>query len=249
MKSTRQSRIWNNPTIDRLIINKPYEEPQEYWRYHRERRTFSMEQGRRPAGYLKATPNFRGFDDPGLFVEIPLINRIRPRVKAWRDAGYPGVTAITKRLLECWTDPEEFDSRRFFFCQLEAVETLIWLTEAADHDKEGIEIPGDGGDFRRLCAKMATGTGKTVVMAMVIAWHILNKVTYSQDTRFSRNVLVVAPWPDGQKPSGSPRTCPPMTTSTKRFRIVPPDMMGKLRQGKVQVRNWHALNWEIRGAG
>ena len=230
-------------SIDRLIINKPYEEPREHWHYHRERRTYSREQGRRPAGYLKATPNFRGFDDPGLFVEIPLINRIRPRVKAWRDAGYPGVTAITKRLLEYWTDPEEFDSRRFFFCQLEAVETLIWLTEAAGSEKEGLEIPGDGGLFQRLCAKMATGTGKTVVMAMVIAWHILNKVTYSHDTRFSKNVLVVAP---GLTVKSRLAVLGPSADDNfyEGFRIVLPDMMGKLRQGKVQVRNWHTLNWE-----
>ena len=230
-------------TIDQLIINRPYEEPKEYWRYSRGRRTFSRAAGRRPAGYLKATPNFRGFDDPGLFVEIPLINRIRPRVKAWRDAGYPGVTAITKRLLEYWTDPEEFDSRRFFFCQLEAVETLIWLTEAADSEKEGLEIPGDGGLFQRLCAKMATGTGKTVVMAMVIAWHILNKVTYSQDTRFSRNVLVVAP---GLTVKSRLAVLGHSADDNfyEGFKIVPPDMMGKLRQGKVQVRNWHALDWE-----
>ena len=123
-----------------------------------------------------------------MFVEIPLVNQIRPRVKAWREAGYPGVTAITKRLLEYWTDPEEYDSRRFFFCQLEAAETLIWLTEAPDSEKVGINVPGDGGAFQRLCAKMATGTGKTVVMAMVIAWHILNKVTCPQDTRFAKKV-------------------------------------------------------------
>ena len=175
-------------TIDRLIINKPYEEPAEHWRYNRETRKFSREPGRRPAGYVIASGDSKTFDDPGVFVEIPLVNQIRPRVKAWGDAGYPGVTAITRRLLEYWTDSEEFESRRFFFCQLEAAETLIWLVEALDSEKVGLDIPGDGGEFRRLCAKMATGTGKTVVMAIVIAWQILNKVSYPQDP-------------------GSPRTC------------------------------------------
>ena len=117
-------------SIDRLIINKPYEEPTEHWSYNRERRTFSREAGRRPAGYLIASGDSKTFDDPGVFVAIPLVNQIHPRVKAWHEAGYPGVTAITKRLLEYWTDPEEYESRRFFFCQLEAAETLIWLTEA-----------------------------------------------------------------------------------------------------------------------
>jgi type III restriction enzyme len=112
-------------TIDRLIINSPYEEPKKHWRYDRETRTFELVEGRRPAGYVVATPGSKSFDDPGIFVEIPLVNQIRPRVKAWREAGYPGITSITRRLLAHWHDPEEFDRRRFFFCQLEAVETLF----------------------------------------------------------------------------------------------------------------------------
>ena len=101
-------------SIDQLIINKPYEEPAEHWTYNRERRTFSRARDRRPAGYLIASGDSKTFDDPGVFVEIPLVNQIRPRVKAWREDGHPGVTAITKRLLEYWTDPEEFENRRFF---------------------------------------------------------------------------------------------------------------------------------------
>ena len=230
-------------SIDRLIINKPYEEPTEHWSYNRERRTFSREARRRPAGYLIASGDSKTFDDPGVFVAIPLVNQIHPRVKAWREAGYPGVTAITKRLLEYWTDPEEYESRRFFFCQLEAAETLIWLTEAPDSEKVGLDIPGDGGEFRRLCAKMATGTGKTVVMAMVIAWHVLNKVTYSQDTRFAKNVLVVAP---GLTIRSRLAVLEPANEENyyEAFRVVPPDYMDKFRQGRVIVRNWHALNWE-----
>ncbi|CAF0694768.1 hypothetical protein MPNT_170061 [Candidatus Methylacidithermus pantelleriae] len=126
-------------TIDRLIINSPYEEPKLHWRHNRETWTFELVEGRWPAGYVIATPGSKSFDDPGIFVEIPLVNETRPRVKAWREAGYPGVTSITKRLLEHWRDPEEFDTRRCFFCQLEAVETLIWLTEAPASERVGIE--------------------------------------------------------------------------------------------------------------
>ena len=72
-------------TIDRLIINSPYEEPQHYWRYNRQRQTFTLEEGRRPAGYVVASDASRGFDDPGVFVEIPLVHQIRPRVGAWRE--------------------------------------------------------------------------------------------------------------------------------------------------------------------
>jgi type III restriction enzyme len=230
-------------TIDRLIINSPYEEPKYHWRYDRETRTFDLVGGRRPAGYVVATPGSKAFDDPGIFVEIPLVNQIRPRVKAWREAGYPGVTSITKRLLDHWRDPEGLREHRFFFCQLEAVETLIWLTEAPAAERVGIEIPGDGGDFIRQCCKMATGTGKTIVMAMVIAWHILNKVANPQDARFSRNVLVVAP---GLTVKNRLAVLEPAGVGNyyEAFDIVPPALLDKLRQGRVLVRNWHALAWE-----
>ncbi|MFS8906616.1 BPTD_3080 family restriction endonuclease [Synechococcus sp. O70.2] len=230
-------------TIDRLIINSPYEEPKYHWHYDRQTRTFELVEGRRPAGYVVATPGSKSFDDPGIFVEIPLVNQIRPRVKAWREAGYPGVTTITRRLLEYWHDPEEFDRRRFFFCQLEAAETLIWLTEAPPAERVGIEIPGDGGAFLRRCCKMATGTGKTIVMAMVIAWHILNKVANPQDARFSKNVLVIAP---GLTVKQRLAVLEPAAEGNyyEVFSIVPPAFLDKLRQGKVLVRNWHALAWE-----
>lgn len=230
-------------TIDRLIINSPYEEPARHWRYDRETRTFDLVDGRRPAGYVVASGESRAFDDPGVFVEIPLVNQIRPRVKAWREDDYPGVTSITKRLLQHWCNPEEFDARRFFFCQLEAVETLIWLTEAPAAERVGIDIPGDGGAFARQCCKMATGSGKTIVMAMVIAWHILNKVTNPQDARFSKNVLVVAP---GLTVKSRLAVLEPASAGNyyEAFNIVPSALLDKLRQGKVLVRNWHALAWE-----
>ncbi len=228
-------------TIDRLIINSPHEEPTRHWRYDRKTRTFDLVEDRRPAGYVVATPGSRSFDDPGIFVPIPLVNQIRPRVKAWREAGYPGVTAITKRLLEHWRDPER--DNRLFFCQLEAVETLLWLTEAPPAERVGIEISGDGGDFVRQCCKMATGTGKTVVMAMVIAWHILNKVANPQDARFSKHVLVIAP---GLTVKKRLAVLEPARADNyyEAFNIVPSALFDQLRQGKVLVRNWHALAWE-----
>jgi type III restriction enzyme len=155
--------------IEKLIINSPYLEPQNYWEYIRDSREFLLQRGRRPAGYIVASESSKSFDDPGTFIEIDLVNVIRPRIKKWREANYPGVTGITKRLLQHWQDPEERKDRRFFFCQLEAIETLIWLTEAADAEKTGIDIPGDGGDFSRWCNKMATGSGKTIVM-IIFTW-------------------------------------------------------------------------------
>ena len=230
-------------TIDRLIVNSPYVEPARHWVYEREARHFDLVEGRRPAGYLIASGDSKTFDDPGVFVGIPLINQIRPRVKAWRERGYPGVTSITKRLLDHWTDPEEFETRRFFFCQIEAAETLMWLTEAPHAEKVGIDIPSDGGGFQRFCSKMATGSGKTVVMAMAIAWHILNKVAYPQDTRFAKNVLVVAP---GLTVKSRLAVLEPSHPENyyEAFRVVPSPLLDQLRQGKVIIRNWHALNWE-----
>lgn len=230
-------------TIDQLVQNSPYEEPARYWRYDDKTKLFHLETGRRPAGYVVASPHAKGPEDPGIFIEIPLVNQIRPRVKAWRNADYPGVTGITRRLLDHWQNPEEFERRRFFFCQLEAVETLIWLTEADASEKIGIDILGDGGPFIRQCCKMATGTGKTIVMAMVIAWQVLNKVTHPQDPRFNKNVLVVAP---GLTVKNRLSVLKPAAEGNyyDRFNILPLGMAEKLRQGKVIVRNWHALGWE-----
>ncbi len=230
-------------TIDRLIVNSPYEEPSLYWSYDRLRRTFSLKPGRRPAGYVIATPNSKSFDDPGIFVELPLVNKIRSRVKDWREAGYPGATGVTQRLLEHWHDPEAREHRRLFFCQLEAIETLIWLAEAPAAATVGLDIPGDGGPFRRLCAKMATGTGKTVVMAMLIAWQVLNKLTYPQDRRFSRYILVVAP---GLTVKSRLQVLVPSSPGNyyDEFNLVPRGLGDRLYQGKVVVLNWHTLNWE-----
>ena len=190
-----------------------------------------------------ATPHSQDFDDPGIFHEIPLVNQIRERVDAWRNRDYPGVTGITRRLLEHWNNREGADDMRLFFCQREAAETLIWLTEAPDSEQVGIEIPSDGSAFARLCSKMATGSGKTVVMGMVIAWQILNKITHRSDARFSRNVLVVAP---GLTVRSRLRVLDPHRAENyyQEFDLVPANLRDRLRQGRVMVRNWHALNWE-----
>ncbi|NMA10725.1 MAG: DEAD/DEAH box helicase family protein, partial [Methanomicrobiales archaeon] len=131
----------------------------------------------------------------------------------------------------------------FFFCQLEAIETLIWLTEAPAAEKTGIDIEGDGGEFLRYCCKMATGTGKTVVMAMLIAWQVLNKTAYPNDPRYSRNVLVIAP---GLTVKSRLSVLVPSSEGNyyDAFAIVPPGLAESLRQGKVLVQNWHALAWE-----
>jgi type III restriction enzyme len=225
--------------IDKLIINSPFEMPISHWKYDREKRKFARVDGRRSAGYLVASKDSQVYDDPGEFRELELVNKIRVRVDLWRDNNYHGITGITKRLLEHWKNPNIRDNK-FFFCQLEAIEILIWWVEAPPNEKQGIVLPSDGGLFERVCCKMATGTGKTIVMGMLFAWQVLNKVTYPQDTRFSKNVLVMAPgltvkkrlevlYPSSEKNIYS------------QFQIVPDNLLDKLRQGKILVHNWHAL--------
>lgn len=153
-------------------------------------------------------------------------------------------TGITRRLLEHWNNPEQRDSsKRFFFCGLEAMETLIWLTEGPASERVGIAIPSDGGGFQRLCCKMATGSGKTVVMAMLVAWQVLNKVAYPQDDRYAKHIFIVAP---GLTVKSRLQVLIPSGPGNyyDEFNIVPTGLRQQLRQGKVLVRNWHILNWE-----
>ncbi len=229
---------------DHLIINPPYEEPLSYWKRDPATRLFDQVEGRRPAGYVMATPGATSLEDPGIFVPIPLVEQIRPRVKAWRDSGYPGVTGTTKRLLEHWQNKDERPAdRRLFFCQMEAIETLIWLTEAPAAERVGVEIPSDGGPFRRLCSKMATGTGKTVVMAMLIAWQALNKITDLQNPAYSKNALVIAP---GLTIRRRLQVLIPNTPGNfyDEFNLVPLGLKERLNQARVAIRNWHTLQWE-----
>jgi len=229
--------------VQHLIINSPYEKPDKHLKYDRNERKFELVEGRRPAGYTIASEHSEKFDDPGFFVELPDVNKIRARVDKWRDSGYPGITKVTKELLDYWKKPDR--ERKLFFCQLEAIETLIWFIEAPDTEKQGIKLEGDGGNIERLCSKMATGTGKTVVMAMLIAWQIINKMTYRQDTRFSKDILVVSP---GLTVRNRLQVLSPTASEGSNyyieFDLIPSGMYDKLRGGHVKIINWHLLEWE-----
>ena len=163
-----------------LIINSAFTEPQQHWAENADR-TLRLEPARRPAGYeiIDTRENTRRQ------VPIPLVDTIRDRVRQWRLDGWPGTTAITLGLLQHWWDPDKVSRRQwpFYFCQLEAIETLIWHLEALPEYRQGIHIQGDGGEFERLCNKMATGSGKTTVMAMIITWQVLNALTYPKSPR------------------------------------------------------------------
>lgn len=226
--------------IDQLIINSPYEEPKRHWLFLRDQQEFELRDGRRLAGYWKATGRTnRNFDDPGEFVEIPLVNQIRPRVRKWKENKYPNATGVTRKLLQFWND-RSIRQFPFFWCQLEAVETAIWLAEASPAEKQGLEIPKDGGGWERQCLKLATGTGKTVVMCMLIAWQALNKLSNPQDARFSKNILVIAP---GLTVRDRLQVLLPNNLENfyQSFNIVDSAMWQELLQAKIIVTNWHAL--------
>jgi type III restriction enzyme len=117
-----------------------------------------------------------------------IVNDIRARVAVWRHNGHPGVTPATRRLLEHWNSPDR--TRRLFFCQIEAAETAIWLAEAAPRaDMERLRAMNPV--LPRIALKLATGAGKTTVMAMLIAWQTLNAGGNTQ--RFTDRFLIIAP--------------------------------------------------------
>jgi type III restriction enzyme len=227
--------------IDQLIINYPYNEPKKYWLYNRETQSFELKDGRRKSGYWKESEQRLDQNDPGEFVEIELVNKLRPRIKKWRDNNYPNITATTKKLLSFWKNTKVREQNQNpFFCQLEAVETAIWLTEAVESDKQGISIPSDG-NWVRECFKLATGTGKTVVMSMLITWHVLNKIANPRDPRFSKNILIVTP---GITVKDRLSVLLPTQEDNfyQVFRIVDDEMWKKLLQSKIIITNWHNLS-------
>ena len=134
-----------------------------------------------------------------------LINLLRSEVGKWRAADYPDTTGATRELLRYWfLNPERHATKSLFFAQREAVETAIWLNEIASRSNAGNNILNKLKDAQkiseqpdnnlpRLCFKMATGTGKTVVMAALILYHYFNRQEYRQDTRFCDYFLLVAP--------------------------------------------------------
>lgn len=218
-----------------LIINSPYVRPEQHWTEGRGGK-LEINPERRPASYdvFDARNNTKRTET------LDLVNTIRERVDQWRVDGYPGVTIITRKLLEHWHD-REARQYPFYFCQLEAIETLIWWVEGAEAYKQGIYVPGDGGAWERLCNKMATGAGKTTVIAMIITWQVLNALTYpKRNKEFSKAVFIVAP---GLTVKGRLQVLMPTEGSYyDEFNMCPSEALrSKLNQAEVLIENWHTL--------
>ncbi|MFZ2169635.1 MAG: DEAD/DEAH box helicase family protein, partial [Methylococcaceae bacterium] len=219
-----------------LIINTPYLKPEQHWGDPQSDGGLPIVPERRKAGY----EIFDTRNQTRRFIELEQVNKIRKRLDDWRESNYPGVTSVTRRLLEHWHDPEQRDLP-FYFCQLEAIETLIWWVEAQASFKQGIVLQGDGGLWERLCNKMATGTGKTTVMAMIITWQVLNAVTFPKRKEFSRAVFIVTP---GITVKERLQVLYPGHSQNyyDEFALCPSDSLRqKVNQVELLIENWHQL--------
>lgn len=218
-----------------LIINSPYECPNYHWLEANQK--LALTAGRRPAGYeIFDTRNNTRRTQP-----LDLVNKIRERVNDWRAAGYPGVTPITSQLLTHWYD-QQARQLPFYFCQLEAIETLIWWVEGPTEYKQSIFVHGDGGAWERLCNKMATGSGKTTVMAMIITWQALNALQYPKRNKdFSKVIFLVAPGLTVKERLQVLRPGHPQNYYDE-FCLCPSEALRqKLNQAELLIENWHGL--------
>ena len=262
--------------VDRPILCNPYEEPDDHWIYDKNSGAASHASRRREASYWYKTER-TGSAQMSLLAEeerddLPLVNALREDVRKWRQAGYPGATNVTRDLLRHWARPDR--ARRLFFCQMEAVETIIYLQEIRFPGKVGIRgnpnlskddlaklLAGERPSFsnpaqdffprlidpaqdpglaalRRIACKMATGSGKTVVMSMLISWAFCNRGQNPATTLFPNGVLI----------------CCPNTIVKERLQVLRPDRADNyydafdivplkyrplMQSGKVLVANWH----------
>lgn len=241
--------------IENPIINSPYVEPNRHFRFDDDGITNEIVEGRRRSEYFIPIPAPRKralADQPPLaewtadrLKPNDLVNTLRARLDVWRKRGRPGTSAVTRRLLEYWTAADR--DRPLFFCQVEALETVIYLTECAAKQGDGwaldrlrAENAQANPELVRTAMKMATGTGKTVVMAMIIAWHTLNKVADPRARAFSDCFLVVAP---GITIKDRLRVLLPADPGNyyNERDLVPPELRADLGAARVVIVNFHAF--------
>jgi len=261
-----------NRFFEKPILNSPYEYPLRHWELDKEGQpTQQIIEKRRRAEFITPIPKPRKrkssaqqqqqqmiFDEgKGLSTQeqqydpTPIINDLRTYVDRWRDLQNPNnwlVTPETARLLQHWRH-HQFNSLRPFFCQVEAVETVIWLTEVAPKaGKAGgkfLEHLANANhdanpDLIRLALKLATGAGKTTVMAMLIAWQTINAVRRPNSKKFTRGFLVVAP---GLTIRDRLRVLQPNDPDSyyQRRELVPGDMLSDIERAKIVITNYHAF--------
>lgn len=248
------------------ILNSPYEYPTRHWELDGGLPTQNVIDRRRRAEFITPIPKpkkQKGKKSEELFDEsmglgagskydpISIINELRSHVDQWRMLSNERdwlVTPDTARLLKHWRH-HEFSGLRPFFCQVEAVEVAIWLTEVApkmgkttkkflDYLRDANEDANPG--LTRLALKLATGAGKTTVMSMLIAWQTINAVRQPASKKFTRGFLIVAP---GLTIKDRLRVLQPNDPDSyyKSREIVPNDLMPDLERAKIVITNYHAF--------
>lgn len=259
----------SNPFFDQPILNSPYAHPARHWELDSSGQpTQVIKESRRQADFITPIPKPRKqkggtdqaslvFDEgQGLSTEeqqydhTAVLNAVRKEVDKWRTLPPSAwrVTPETARLLQHWRS-HPFSGIRPFFCQVEAVETAIWLTEVAPHlgksgqrfldhlSKANIEA---NPNLSRLALKLATGAGKTTVMAMLIAWQTINAVRRPNSSKFTRGFLIVAP---GLTIKDRLRVLLPNDTESyyAHRELVPSDMLPDIAHARIVITNYHAF--------
>ena len=257
----------SNEFFGRPILNSPYEYPARHWELDPAGQpTGQIVNERRDASFLTPIPTAKGqvqkalgFDETASALEtegqqyelMALINGLRRRVEEWGQIPEPAkwrVTPETARLLKHWRS-HRFADIQPFFCQIEAAEAIIWLTEVAPKlGREGrsfleqLERANDEANpgLSRLALKLATGAGKTTVMAMLIAWQTVNAVRRPGSPRFTRGFLVVTP---GITIRDRLRVLQPNDPDSyyQSRELVPSDMLADLDRAKIVITNYHAF--------
>src|SRR5437016_8141432 len=263
--SDMDNRFYEHP-----ILNSPYAYPERHWELDSEGQpTQRVIENRRRAEFITPIPKPRKqkqkanqetlvFDEgKGLSTEkqqydpTSIINELRYHVDQWRKLPSPNdwlVTSETARLIQHWRH-YKFNTVRPFFCQIEAVETAIWLTEVAPKSgkagKAFLEHLANSNrdanpELLRLALKLATGAGKTTVMAMIIAWQTINAVRRPGSTRFTRGFLIVAP---GLTIKDRLRVLQPNDPDSYYAgrELVPTDMVDEVNRAKIVITNYHAF--------
>ncbi len=259
----------SNPFFDHPILNSPYEAPRRHWELDAQGQpTQRILETRRRAEFITPIPKPKKrkkaaaqeafvFDEgKGLSTKeqqydpTSIINEVRGHVDAWRSLPNPSdwqVTPETARLLQHWRH-HDFSGIRPFFCQTEAAETAIWLTEVAPKSAKGKRLldhlaaanKDANPELMRLALKLATGAGKTTVMAMLIAWQTINAVRHPGSKTFTRGFLVCTPgltikdrlrvlWPNDPDSYYASRE------------LIPGDMLDDVNRAKIVITNFHAF--------
>lgn len=259
----------SNPFFDHPILNSPYERPARHWELDESGQpTQQILETRRRAEFItpipkpkkqKKSPKQQGFifdEGEGLSTKsqqydpTSIINEVRNHVDTWRALPNPNqwqVTPETARLLQHWRS-HGFSGARPFFCQVEAVETAIWLTEVAPNTKHGKRLldhlaaanKNANPALMRLALKLATGAGKTTVMAMLIAWQTINSVRRPGSKQFTRGFLICAP---GITIKDRLRVLQPNDPDSyyNDRELVPSDLLDDMGRAKIVITNYHAF--------